>query len=154
MLKRMRRRGISLYPHGADPHAATSQVAAGAIAASLFAVFAVAMALVLFFLPHGEYTAFLIRPWKFDPAGFYALLAAAMAALLCFGFLRASRVAACVSLLGVFALAIFLIGKEARPQAMAMVWLLFAGALIGTRGVFRLHKLRVAQGNKSMEPTR
>jgi hypothetical protein len=116
MRKKDRRHGISLYPRGADPRAAASQVAAGAIASSLFAVFAVAMAIILFVIPHGEYTAFLSRPWRFDPAGFYALLAAAIAGVLCFGFVRVSRIAPCVSLVGVSALTIFLIGKEARPQ--------------------------------------
>jgi hypothetical protein len=110
------------------------------------------MSLVIFFLPHGKYGAFLAQPWKFDPAGFYALAVAAASALLCFGFLRVSRVAACLSLLGVLALTILLATKSAHPRAMGSMGLLLAGNIIGMRGVFRLHKLRKA--NKAMEPTR
>lgn len=139
------RRRISLYPAGSDERSPSTQVAVGAISASVCAVFAVAMSLVLFFVPHGKYTAFLARPWRFDPAGFHALLLAVAAVLLCFGFLRVSRVAACISLVVVLAITVFFGIAHAHAQAMGFMGMLLAGTLVGIRGVFRLHKLRVSQ---------
>jgi hypothetical protein len=153
MRKKKRNREISFYPPGADPHAVKSQIAAGAIVTSMFAVIAFMLALGFLFVPHGEYTAFLSRPWKFDPVGFYVLLAASVAAILCYAFVRESRVAACVSLAGMIVFAVFMVLKGAHPKVIGWVGFLFAGSLVGVRGVFRLHKLREA-ANKTMEPTR
>jgi hypothetical protein len=147
MRKKKRNQEMAFYSPGADPNAVSSHIAVGAIVTSMFAVIAFLMALAFLFVPHGEYTSILSRPWRFDPIGFYVLLAAVIAAILCFGFVRVSRVAACVSLVGMFALAVFLVWKGAHPKAVGWVGVLFAGALIGTRGVFRLHKFREMQAN-------
>lgn len=113
----------------------------------MFAVIAFMLALGFLFVPHGEYTAFLSRPWKFDPMGFYVLLAATVGAILCYGFVRVSRVAACVSIAGMIVLAVLVVLKGAHPKAIGGIGFLFAGSLIGARGVFRLHKLRKMQAN-------
>src|SRR5690349_17252414 len=88
MRKKKRNQEMAFYPPGSDPNAVSSQIAVGAIITSVFAVIAFMMAFAFLFVPHGEYTSFLSHPWKFDPIGFYVLLAAVIAAILCFGFMR------------------------------------------------------------------